>query len=139
MLVTQNTVEIRVKGRWVTVPVVEVSGKKLIAKGTWLRTATIRSEEMMENELEDPRLCIRELKTDGNRVLKADIFTFPQKMTATQPKYSYPIEWDSVAVAQVNSFKDWWDRLPQETRKNVRRSQKRGVVITVNEFDDDLD
>jgi len=32
----------------------------------------------------------------------------------------------------------WWDKLPQETRKNVRRSQKRGVLVTVKEFGDDL-
>ena len=138
MFVTQNTVEIRVKGRWVTVPVVEVNGKKLIAKGTWLRTATIRSEEMMENELDDPELYIRELKAGGNRVLQADIFTFPQKIPATHPKYSYPMEWESVAAVHLISFKDWWESLPQETRKNVRRSQKRGVTITIKEFDDDL-
>jgi hypothetical protein len=138
MLVTQNTADIRVKGRWVTVPVVEVNGKKLIAKGTWLRTATIRSEEMMENELDDPELYIRELKAGGNRVLKADIFTFPQKIPATQPKYSYPMERESIAAVHLISFNEWWENLPQETRKNVRRSQKRGVTIVVKEFVDDL-
>jgi Acetyltransferase (GNAT) domain len=138
MLTSQNTVEIRVKGRWVAVPVVELNGKELITKGTWLRTATIRSEEMMENELDNPELCIRDLKTGGNRILKADIFTFPQKIPATQPKYSYPTEWDSIAAVQLIGFKDWWESLPQETRKNVRRSQKRGVKITIKEFDDDL-
>ena len=43
--------EIRVKGRWVTVPSLDVNGKKLYATGTWLRTARVRSEEMMEDEL----------------------------------------------------------------------------------------
>lgn len=138
MLVTQNAVEIRVKGRWVTVPVLEVNGKKLIAKGKWLRTATVRSEEMMENELEDPKLYIQELKADKNRVLKADLFAFSQKIPDTQPKYSYRMEWESVAAVHLISLKDWWESLPQETRKNVRRSQKRGVTITIKEFNDDL-
>jgi hypothetical protein len=138
MPVPRNTVEIRIKGRWVAVPVVELNGKELLAKGTWLRMATIRSEEMMENELEDPEPYIQKLKADGNRVLKADIFTFPQKLPATQPKYSYPMEWESVAVAHSISFQNWWDSLPQETRKNVRRSQKRGVTITIKEFNEEL-
>jgi hypothetical protein len=136
--VTENTVEIRVKGRWVTVPVVEVNGKELIAEGRWLRIAAIRSESMVENELQDPKLYIEKLNADGNRVLKADIFTFLQKIPATQPKYSYPMEWESAAAVHLISFKAWWESLPQETRKNVRRSQRRGVTITIKEFDDDL-
>lgn len=36
------------------VPAVDVDSKKLIAAGRWLRTARVRSEEMMVNELENP-------------------------------------------------------------------------------------
>jgi hypothetical protein len=32
----------------------------------------------------------------------------------------------------------WWDALPQESRKNVRRAAKRGVTITVKRLDDEL-
>ena len=135
---TENIIEVRVKGNWVNVPVVEVNGKKILAQGRWLRIATMRSAEMMENELEEPQLYIRELKAIGNRVLKADIFTFSEKIPATQPKYSYPMEWESIAAIHMANFADWWENLPQETRKNVRRSQKRGVTITIKEFDDDL-
>ena len=48
------------------------------------------------------------------------------------------MEWESVAAIELISFKGWWDGLPQEARKNVRRSQKRGVVIQVKEFDEAL-
>jgi hypothetical protein len=54
------------------------------------------------------------------------------------PKYSYPMKLESVAVARTANFKDWWEKLPQETRKNVRRSQKRGVVVAVKEFGDEV-
>ena len=137
-LTAPNCVEIRVKGRWVKVPVVNVDGKELIAEGRWLRTARVRSEEMMVNELGNPELYLRKLQDGGNRVLKADIFTFTQKIPATRPKYPYPMEWESVAAIDLVSFNEWWQGLPQETRKNVRRSQKRGVVIKIKEFDDDL-
>jgi hypothetical protein len=138
MPTTENRVEIRVKGRWVAVPALEVNGKQVIASGKWLRKATVRSEEMMETELENPELYVRELKNDANRVLKADIFTFPQKLPTERPKYPYPVEWESVAAVRMVSFKEWWESLPQEARKNVRRSQKRGVVIKIKEFDDEL-
>ena len=134
----ENCVEIRVRGRWITVPAVDVNGRKLIATGNWLRTAMVRGEDMMENELENPEVYIKRLKGDANDALKADIFTFTQKLPATRPKYPYPMEWESVAAIHLVSFKEWWEGLPQETRKNVRRSQRRGVAVRIKEFDDDL-
>ena len=39
----------------------------------------------------------------------------------------------------IVSFKAWWeDRLPQETRKNVRRAGRRGVTVRTVAFDDDV-
>ena len=55
----ENCVEIRVKGRWVAVPSLDVNGNKLYATGKWLRTATVRSEEMMEDELRTPSCTLR--------------------------------------------------------------------------------
>jgi Acetyltransferase (GNAT) domain len=138
MRLAEDCVEIRVKGRWITVPALEVNGKKLFARGKWLKTVLVRGEEMMEEELEYPELYIEKLKGDGKRTLRADIFTFTQKVPATRPKYPYPMEWESVAAVHLVSFKEWWENLPQETRKNVRRSQKRGVVVRIKDLDDDL-
>jgi hypothetical protein len=98
----------------------------------------VRSEEMMENELETPELYIEKLKSDQGRTVKADIFTFTQKPPADRPKYPFTMEWESVAAIHLVSFNEWWESLPQETRKNVRRSQKRGVVVRIRDFDDDL-
>lgn len=130
-------VEIRLKGRWVQVPALQVNGTELIAKGKRLRTAFVRGEEMMETELENPGLYIEKLKHEAKDLLKADLFTFTQKLPETCPKFSYPMEWESVAAIDSASFSVWWESLPQETRKNVRRSQKRGVVILVNDQLDD--
>ena len=138
MPTAENSVEVRVKGRWVPVPVVDVNGHKLIATGNRLRTAFVRGEDMMENELENPALYIEKLKGDANNTLRAHIFTFTQKLPATRPEYTYPMEWDSVAAVRLVSFKEWWEGLPQETRKNVRRSHKRNVQVSVKVFDDDL-
>jgi GNAT acetyltransferase-like protein len=138
MSARENSVEIRIRGRWIRIPALDVNGKKLIASGKWLRTAKVRSDDMMEKELENPEVYIEKLKGEANDALKADIFTFTQKLPATHPKYPYPMEWESVAAIHLTSFKEWWDGLPQETRKNARRSQKRGVTVRIKEFDDDL-
>lgn len=131
-------VEISVKGNWIKVPAVEVNGRSLVITGKWLRIAAPRSERWVETELENPQECIKRLKQQREGAPRADILTFAQKLPETQQKYSYPMEWDSVAAARTASFERWWRGLPQETRKNVRRSQKRGVQITVEAFGDPL-
>ena len=134
----ENIGEIYIKGKWVSVPALDVDGKTIVVRGRWLKMAVIRSEDWLQTELEDPEGCIRKLKEQRSSGLRADIFTFAQKPPATIPKYKYPMEWDSVAVIRLTSFKEWWEKLPQETRKNVRRSQKRGVEVSVKEFGGDL-
>ncbi len=98
----------------------------------------VSSEEWLETELEDPAACVENLKGAQVPELRANVFTFTQKPPETAPKYPYIVEFDSVAVADTASFAHWWDSLPQETRKNVRRAQKRGVTLKVKMFDDEL-
>ena len=135
MYAVENCVEVRARGRFVTVPAVDIGGRTVIARGKRLRIATVRSEEMLERELENPDLYINALKDGANQKLKAHIFSFVQKLPATQPKYPYRMEWESVAAIQLVSSKLWWEALPQETRKNVRRSQRRGVAVKMRELD----
>ena len=138
MYAVENCVEVRVRGRLVTVPAVDIAGRTVIARGKRLRIATVRGDGMLERELENPELYIDKLKDRANHKVKADIFSFAQKLPATQPKYPYPMDWESVAAIRLVSLKQWWEALPQETRKNVRRSQKRGVAVKIREFDSDL-
>lgn len=135
---TMETVEISVKGRWSSVPALRVGGNILIVQGSVVKTAVLHEEQWLATELEAPELCVRELRSQGPGGLHADLLAFSQKVPGTRPKFDYPLEWDSVAVAQVPSFTAWWQNLPQESRKNVRRSQKRGVVAQVRNLDDRL-
>jgi len=132
-----KSVEISFKGKWETVPALDVDGYTIVVDGRWIRLAVVLDEEWLESELEDPEGCVETLKRREHG-LKADVFTFSQKLPAIRPKYHYPMEWDSVAAIHAASFKEWWEKLPQESRKNVRRSQKRGVVVRVKELDDEL-
>jgi len=85
----------------------------------------------------NPEVFIAELKA---KKIKADYFAFSQKAPETQPKYPYQIVWDNVAIIPLTSnYDDWWmKRIPQESRKNVRRGAKRGTTIRIAELDDNL-
>jgi hypothetical protein len=135
---TGNSIEASVKSEWVRVPAVEVDGQTLIMHGRWLKIASVHDEEWMVEETSQPELCAHTLKHQKWGGVRADIFTFAQKLPNKTPKYQYPMEWESVAAVELTSFKQWWEKLPQETRKNVRRSQKRGVTVGVKPFDDNL-
>jgi hypothetical protein len=130
-----HDVETTVEGRWVRVPALDHRGRSIIVSGTWLRLARLLDEEWLDTELEDPELCAKLLRGQGRGGLRADILTFAQKLPVTTPKYNYHTEWDSIAAVQTTSFKGWWEGLPRESRKNVRRSQKRGVEIFVKQLD----
>lgn len=131
----QKNIEVAIKGRWFTVPALEISGKNITVKGKFIRIASVDAEQWLETEIEEPEVCVQILKQSQFR---ADVFTFAQKLPATRPKYSYPMEWDSIAAVHIKTFKEWWEKLPQETRKNVRRAQNRGVLVHVRGLDEDL-
>src|SRR6266404_1577588 len=128
--------EIRSAGKTFHVPSTHICGRTVVVTGKWISRAQVKDEEVAEGVIvEDPEKFIIKLK---NSELKADVFTFAQRPPETTPKYDYPWEWDNWAVTPTGSFKDWWENLPQESRKNVRRASRRGVVVRIVPFDDNL-
>jgi len=131
-----NLVEIRVKGVNTMVPSVEIEGRTVIARGGWVKTASIRDEGEVQGELvKDPEAFITAIRQSG---LKADVLTFFQRPPDLKPRFAYPIEWENCAAVPVTTFEAWWEKLPQESRKNTRRAAKRGVEVKVAPFDDEL-
>jgi hypothetical protein len=133
-----TSIRIKVKEDWITVPALEVDGNVIVVKGRWIKIASLQHADWLEKELEDPKRCISRLEEERRSGLHADIFTFGQMPPTTQPKHNYPVEFESIASLPTSDFKRWWESVPQETRKNVRRSQKRGVVVSVRQMNDDL-
>jgi hypothetical protein len=129
--------EIRIAGKTMSVPSAEICGRTVVVTGKGIRTAQIKDEQVVEGiSVVDPESFIVELKQSK---LNADIFTFTQRPLETAPKYDYHFDWDNWAAISITSFNDWWEnRLPQESRKNVRRAAKRGVSLRVVPFDDEL-
>jgi len=132
-----GSIEISVKGRAVQVPYLQMGARTLIVSGRWPRLVRIRDEDWLPGHtVEDPEACLEKIRQER---LKADIFTFAQKLPDTTRRYPYPVEWDNVAALPTTDFSHWWEkRLPQVTRKNVRRAARRGLVIRELPFSDSL-
>jgi hypothetical protein len=129
-------VETRVRGKAARVPAAEIEGRTILVKGRWIKRASIRDEDLVEGELVgNPAAFIAELKRSG---LQADVLTFFQRPPDVKPRFPYDVEWENYAVVPVTTYEAWWEKLPQEARKNTRRAAKRGVEVKVAAFDDEL-
>jgi hypothetical protein len=96
----------------------------------------VQDEDLVEGGvINEPDHFISSLK---NSPLRADILSFPQDISDVNRRYRYYCERDNVAAASTVKFSDWWESLPQETRKNVRRAAKRGVCVRLAKFDDEF-
>jgi hypothetical protein len=128
--------EIRVRGKTTFVPSTTIDGRTVVVTGKWLKRAAIRDQDFIEGELvRDPATFLRALKQSN---LGADFFTFFQRPPDVPLPYNFHTDWDNYAAVPITTFQEWWEKLPQETRKNVRRSAKRGVTVKVVPFDDEL-
>lgn len=106
-----------------------------MVRGRWPRTAHLRDEEWIEGDpVPNPELFI-----DSTKELKiADVLTFAAPLSDPNLVLDYPFVSENAAVADTRDFTKWWESVPQETRKNVRRSEKRGLVTRIAHFDDAL-
>jgi hypothetical protein len=132
-----NLTEIKLKGKSIKVPSITIDNKTVIATGKFIRMAAVHDEEWLENQVvNNPEFFKEKLIQEK---LRADIFTFTQKITDTEPHYNYHIEYDNAAAIPISSYQNWWNNeLPQVTRKSIRRGAKRGVIAKVIEFNDEL-
>ena len=111
-----------------------IGGKEIVYSKRFFKLAHLKYE--WNEELEDPKKFIEILKKGG---LKADIFTFAQRLPDSKPKYNYFFEWDSVAAIPIKSYEYWiQNQVVKNSRKKMNLAQKKGIKIKLINFDDDL-
>ncbi len=111
-----------------------VSGADIQVRGGLLRVARLTAEK--HQFLGAPEPVIDGLRKSGIRV---DLFTFIQQLPEAPPKYSYPMEWDNLAVLPVSTFEHWWtQQIGFKARNKAKQAEKRGVSLREVPFDDDL-
>jgi hypothetical protein len=131
-----NFAEPKIKGKAQMVRSICISNKTLMINGKWIRMAAVEDEDWIEGQaIDDPDLFVNELK---KAKLKADIFTFAQKLPACKPRYKFKMEWDNAAAIPITTYKDWWENLVSSRRKDIKRAEKRGLLIKRVEFSDEL-
>lgn len=103
----------------------KVCGKDINVRGRLIRIAQIDGDKY--NFPDDPEMLLAGLRKRGERI---DLFTFLQKLPETAPKYSYPVEWDNLAVLPVSTFDHWWNQqIRSFPRNRARQAEKKGVVL----------
>src|SRR5215470_10982155 len=128
--------KVSVRGKQTRVPLFHVRGVEVIVAGRCLKMAMIKHEDHFEGILvNDPEQFIAELRRRG---IRADIFSFAQRIPDIEQRYDYPVYWDNAAAISLFGYDRWWNTLPQETRRNVRLAGKRGTVVSEVAFSDEL-
>ncbi|OGP81335.1 MAG: hypothetical protein A2Z13_05510 [Deltaproteobacteria bacterium RBG_16_64_85] len=108
--------------------------KDITISGRMIKLAKLQAEgfEFIDN----PEDFVAKMKSEK---VKADIFTFPQKLPETTPNYSYYMEWDNVAAIPIRTYEYWWTKqIDKQTRKKVRKAKEKGVEISIVNFDDEF-
>jgi hypothetical protein len=125
---------ISVKGTPVRVPAVTVQGRTVVVTGRWIRMASVHGIAFTGDAL-DPRAVKQALVAAR---IGADVFTFSESLDDVTVSHPYYNEWDNAAIAPADRYDEWWNALPQEARKNVRRAGRRGVEVRQVTLDDAL-
>ncbi len=107
-------------------------GREVKVQGRLCRIAHLDADDY--KFLNDPEPVLEELRRSKIRI---DLFTFMQKLPDTTPKYSYPMEWDNMAVLSISTFDHWWTKqIGFKARNKAKQAEKKGLVIREAQFDD---
>jgi hypothetical protein len=94
-------------------------------------------EDQWYEDLKDPDAVIKALR--NNPGFRPDILTFWQRLPQTEPKYSFYMETESIAVLPIDSYDYWLNKqIKSSARNKIRKSQKAGVEVREADFDDDF-
>lgn len=86
--------------------------------------------------LGDPERVLFDLRKSK---LGADLFTFGQRLSDSSPKYSYPMDWENMAVLRISTFEQWWtQQIGFKARNKAKQAGKKGIEVREVPFDDSL-
>jgi len=124
-----------VKGQPALVDCVDICGQTYaIANGP----VTVMSlEDDWFADVIDAHMVVDVLKESTG--FKPDIFTFWQRPPHVEPKHSFYVEWEELAVLPIRSYEHWWShQIKSRTRTQIRKAEKAGLVVKEASYDDDF-
>jgi len=111
-----------------------IGQRQLVVTGGFFRTVRLQAE--WYEFVDSPEWFLEQLKAQK---VNADLLTFTQRLSKTVPEFPFHSEGDSLAVLRIASYDKWWkEQINDKTRNMVRKAAKKGVVIRLVKFDDEL-
>jgi hypothetical protein len=121
-----------INGKAVSLDCAKINGQTYTVTRGLVRVMSL--EDDWYEDVGDPTALIVAL---NNSDLRADIFTFWQRLPDVTAKYQYHTEWESLAVLPIKSFDYWWSRqIKDKTRNMVRKAQRAGIEVREASYDD---
>jgi hypothetical protein len=134
VIATKTTEIIYERGKPVRVDGVSVADKRLVSTGRYLTTARLKDE--WYDDVGDPEKIITGLKQCNSR---PDIFTFWQRLPDISPIHPYYNEPEALSAIPLQTFQYWWEKqIKTDTRKKIKRPEKRGIKIKIVPLDDEF-
>ena len=94
-------------------------------------------EDEWYEDVHDPEAVLRAIA--GHPRLRADVFTFWQRLPEREPRHPYYHEWEDIAALPVSTYDHWWSRqIKSRVRSQIRKAEKDGIVVRETPFDDDF-
>jgi hypothetical protein len=126
--------ELIITGKLVNSEIIHIDDKEIIVTGNFIKTAKIKEE--WDVDVDKPDMIINELVCNN---VKADIFTFMQRLPYSKPQFKYYMEWDNVAAIPITTYDTWFKKqLHENPRKKIRKAQKLGTIVRISNLDDEL-
>lgn len=133
-LATKTTETLYRRGAPVRVSGVLADGKRLIFTGKFLTISRLQDE--WYDDVGNPESIIEALERYEE---KPDIFTFWQRLPDIQPMFPYRNEPEALSAIPLQSYEHWWGKqIKTDTRKKIKRPEKRGVEIKVAQLNDEF-
>ena len=111
-----------------------IENKEVIVSVKFPKIARLKAEYY--EWVDDPHNFLLKLKVER---VRADLFTFLQKVGDRKTFNNYYVETDSIAIVQITTYKDWWTKqINDKTRNMIRKAEKKGVETKIIELNDDL-
>jgi len=123
------------KGRPAKIRCLDIFGQTFVFAGR--AVSTIGLEDEWFEDIADPHAVIQALKS--TRDPAPDILTFWQRMPDIEPRHSFHVEWEEIAVLPIQSYDHWWkSQIKSRVRSQIRKAEKEGLLVKEVAYDDEF-
>ncbi|MEZ5329451.1 MAG: hypothetical protein R3F19_30765 [Verrucomicrobiales bacterium] len=129
--------ETLIKGVPSLIDCIAVAGQVFRLSGKLVTTATLEDE--WYEDLEDPDEAISIFKGMDSGKGKPDIVTFWQRYPYIEPRYSYRLEREDIAILPIKSHDHWLrSQIKSRVRSQIHKSQREGLIVRETVYDDEF-